>query len=434
MLLTDIIPSHTVAQWLLSHIHHLLDILGLGRDKTLVEIIYVAVIVLAAIFIGWILSNLIRIGIRKIIMVRNPAVGQELVNKHVLSRCSAIIPPLFILALLPFALTGKSTLNTVIYRTTLIYTSIVICVAICSVVTFCWSRFEEKRNTRNLPLRGVMDTIIGIIWVITIIICVAILVDKSPAVLLGGLGAFAAVLMLIFKDSILGLVGGLQLSQNDILHVGDWIVVPSTPANGIVIDASLTTIKVQNWDNTIVTIPPYTLVSSSFQNWRGMSDSGVRQIARSILFDAYSVTPLDKDAMQRILGKYPIVKPYAEKLAAAGHLEPDPGLATVNGSIATNMGLFRAYMCQWLLNNPGISNDNQILVRLMTPTEYGVPLQIWCFTSTNKWTAYEAIQSDLFEHIIATAPDFGLRIYNETSGVDTLTVNIPGMQPQAQAK
>lgn len=425
MLPIDIIPSHTLAQWLLSHIRRLLGFVGLSADKTLVEILYVAIIVAVAVFIGWVLSNLIRIAIRKVVMVRNPSLGKELVARHVLTRCGLVIPPVFVLALLPFALTGESMLNTIIYRSTLVYTTIVICVACCSVCTFVWMRFEEKRNTRNLPIRGILDTVVGILWVITLIICVAIIVDKSPAVLLGGLGAFAAVLMLVFKDSILGLVGGLQLSQNDMLHVGDWIVVPTTLANGIVIDASLTTIKVQNWDNTIVTIPPYTLVSGSFQNWRGMSDSGVRQIARSILFDSYSINPVDSASISAIVAKYPILKAYVEKVEAAGHLIPDPGLATVNGTVTTNMGLFRAYMCQWLIDNPGISNDNQILVRLMAPTEYGVPLQIWCFTSVNAWTAYEAIQSDLFEHIIAVAPDFGLRVYNETSGADVLTIDTP---------
>ncbi len=426
MILTDIIPSHTVAQWLLSHIHRFLDWFGLGRDKTLVEIIYVVVIVAVAVLVGLCLGYLIKIAIRKVIMVRNPEVGQQLVDRHVLSRCSHIVPPLLVLALLPFALTGESMLNTVIYRVTLVYTALVICLALCSICSFMWMRFEAKRNTRNLPLRGILDTVLGVIWVVTLIVCVAIVVDKSPAVLLGGLGAFAAVLMLVFKDSILGLVGGIQLAQNDMLHVGDWIVVPSSIANGIVIDASLTTIKVQNWDNTIVTIPPYNLISGSFQNWRGMSDSGVRQIARSILFDSYSITTLDKETLDGVLEKYPIIKPYVDKLEASGkQIVPDPGQATVNGTLSTNMGLFRAYMCQWLLNNPGISNSNQILVRLMAPTENGVPLQIWCFTSTTAWTAYEAIQSDLFEHIIAVAPDFGLRVFNETSGADVLTIDYP---------
>lgn len=423
MLLTDIIPSHTLAQWLLTHIHRLLDMLGLEHDPMTQEIIYVCIIVGIAVFIGWALANVIRMGIRKIVRVRNPQLANDLISEHVLTRSSRVIPPLFVLALIPFAIKGSNLINTILIRGILVYTAIVFCIAVCAVASFIWNRFEAKRNTRNLPLRGILDTIIGILWVITAIVCVAIIVDKSPAVLLGGLGAFAAVLMLVFKDSILGLVAGLQLSQNDMLHVGDWIAVPSAQANGIVIDASLTTIKVQNWDNTIITIPPYNLVSGAFQNWRGMQESGVRQIARSILIDSYSINPVTSEETDTLVQKYPSLAPYVKKLRDAGHLVPDPGLATVNGSLASNMGLFRAYMCQWLLDNPGISNDHQILVRLMAPTENGIPLQIWCFTSTTAWTAYEAIQSDLFEHIAITAPDFGLRIFNETSGADVLTID-----------
>ena len=238
-----------------------------------------------------------------------------------------------------------------------------------------------------------------------------------------GLGAFAAVLMLVFKDSILGLVAGLQLSQNDMLRVGDWIVVPSTIANGIVIDVSLTAVKVQNWDNTIVTLPPYTLISGSFQNWRGMSDSGVRQIARSILIDIYSVTQTTPDFIKKMVTQFPQLKAYVDKVQTAGHPIFDPGLATVNGTVDTNLGLYRAYLCEWLLGHPSISSSRQILVRLMAPTDNGIPLQIWCFTSTTAWTAYEAIQSALFEHIAVTAPVFGLQIYNDTSGADVLTID-----------
>lgn len=170
--------------------------------------------------------------------------------------------------------------------------------------------------------------------------------------LLTGLGAFATVLMLVFKDSILGLVAGLQLSQNDMLRVGDWIVVPSTIANGIVIDVSLTAVKVQNFDNTIVTLPPYTLISTSFQNWRGMKDSGCRRILKSIIMDSDTVAPATPELIERIVKKYPIVKVYVEKLQSLGHPDYAQGLAVVNGTIDTNLGLFRAYMCQWLLNNP----------------------------------------------------------------------------------
>ncbi len=423
MLTAEIIPSHKVAQWLLVHIHRLLDIFGLEKDKMTEEIIYVAIIVVTAMLLGWLLSYGIRLLIRKIVDVRSPQLAADLKEKHVLIRCCRIVPPLVILALLPFAFTGDSVLNTIIIRALLVYTSVTVCMAICSVLSFAWLRFDKERNTKNLPIRGILDTVIGILWVITAIICVAIIVDKSPAALLTGLGAFAAVLMLVFKDSILGLVAGLQLSQNDMLRVGDWIVVPSTIANGIVIDVSLTAVKVQNWDNTIVTLPPYTLISGSFQNWRGMSDSGVRQIARSILIDIYSVTQTTPDFIKKMVTQFPQLKAYVDKVQTAGHPIFDPGLATVNGTVDTNLGLYRAYLCEWLLGHPSISSSRQILVRLMAPTDNGIPLQIWCFTSTTAWTAYEAIQSALFEHIAVTAPAFGLQIYNDTSGADVLTID-----------
>lgn len=428
MITADIIPSHALAQWLLTHIHRLLDLIGLSKDKNTEEVLYVAIIVGAAIGIGWIISNGIRLIIRKIIMVRNPDLGHALVKRRVLTRCAAIIPPLVVLALIPFAFIGTSLLSTVIMRAVLIYTSIIVCMAICTVCSFIWDNYEKKRNSRNLPLRGILDTIIGILWVITAIVCISIIVNKSPAALLTGLGAFAAVLMLVFKDSILGLVAGLQLSQNDMLHVGDWIVVPSTPANGVVIGVSLTTIKVRNWDNTIITLPPYTLVSSSFQNYRGMSESGVRRIARSILVDTYSVKSLSPDEISDLIARFPLLHGFVGKVEKEGQFF-DPGVAVVNGTTETNLGLFRAYMCQWLLAQPSISSSSQILVRLMDPTEYGIPLQIYCFTSTNAWTAYEAIQSQVFEHVAVTAPQFGLNLFVDTSGADALTVNLNRINP-----
>ena len=208
------------------------------------------------------------------------------------------------------------------------------------------------------------------------------------------------------------------------LRVGDWIVVPSTIANGIVIDVNLTAVKVQNWDNTIVTLPPYTLVSTSFQNWRGMTESGCRQIARSVIIDSDTIVPATKEMISEITGKYTIIKAKKDKIDSLGHNDYSPGLAVVNGTNQTNLGLFRAYMCQWLLNNPAIRSDEQILVRLMPPTGEGIPLQIWCFTATTNFTAYEAIQSAVFEHVAITAIDFGLRLFNDPSGTDVTTVTL----------
>lgn len=431
MLLSALIPSNRVAQWLLVHIHHLLDAVGLEKNQTIEEVIYAAIIVCIALFIGWAIRNIVLYGVRKFMLMRHSTVGKELIDHKVLSRCSHIIPPLVLLALLPFAFTSETALRVIVLRGLLIYTVVVVCRAICTVTKFIWLRFDETRNSKNLPLGGILDTAVGIIWFIAVIICVSIVVNKSPVNLLTGLGAFAAVLMLVFKDSILGLVAGLQLSQNDMLRVGDWIVVPSTIANGIVIDVNLTAVKVQNWDNTIVTLPPYTLVSTSFQNWRGMTESGCRQIARSVIIDSDTIVPATKEMISEITGKYPIIKAYIDKIGSLGHNDYNPGLAVVNGSNQTNLGLFRAYMCQWLLNNPAIRSDEQILVRLMPPTGEGIPLQIWCFTATTNFTAYEAIQSAVFEHVAVTAIDFGLRLFNDPSGTDVTTVTLT---PQASAQ
>lgn len=424
MLLSALIPSNRVAQWLLVHIHHLLDAVGLEKNQTIEEVIYAAIIVCIALFIGWAIRNIVLYGVRKFMLMRHSTVGKELIDHKVLSRCSHIIPPLVLLALLPFAFTSETALRVIVLRGLLIYTVVVVCRAICTVTKFIWLRFDETRNSKNLPLGGILDTAVGIIWFIAVIICISIVVNKSPVNLLTGLGAFAAVLMLVFKDSILGLVAGLQLSQNDMLRVGDCIVVPSTIANGIVIDVNLTAVKVQNWDNTIVTLPPYTLVSTSFQNWRGMTESGCRQIARSVIIDSDTIVPATKEMISEITGKYPIIKAYTDKIDSLGHNDYNPGLAVVNGTNQTNLGLFRAYMCQWLLNNPAIRSDEQILVRLMPPTGEGIPLQIWCFTATTNFTAYEAIQSAVFEHVAVTAIDFGLRLFNDPSGTDVTTVTL----------
>lgn len=429
MLLTALIPSNKVAQWLLVHIHHLLDLIGLEKDQLIEEIIYVAIIVCLALFLGWAIKSIVLYALRKFMLLRHSEVGKELISHNVLGRCSHIIPPLVLLALLPFAFTEETPVQTIIYRVLLIYTVIVVCRAICTVTSFIWLRFDQTRNSKNLPLRGILDTTLGIIWFIAIIISISIIVNKSPVNLFTGLGAFAAVLMLVFKDSILGLVAGLQLSQNDMLRVGDWIVVPSTIANGIVIDVTLTAVKVQNWDNTIVTLPPYTLISTSFQNWRGMSDSGCRQIARSVIIDSDTIMPTTPDMIATLRAKYPIMDSYLKKIEALGHPDYDPGLATVNGTNKTNLGLFRIYMCQWLLNNSAIRHDQQILVRVMAPTGEGIPLQIWCFTATTAWTAYEAIQSEMFEHIAVTAIDFGLRLFNDPSGTDVTTVRMTNATP-----
>lgn len=422
-MLTSIIPTHKVAQWLLVHIHRLLDYVGLEKDQGAEDIIYIAIIVAVALALGWLARKLTLYATKKIMLLRNNDLAQDLMQHHVLMKCSHIIPPLVLLALLPFAFTTDSLFKDIVFKALLIYTVIVICMAACRVVHFTWMRFDKKRNTKNLPLKGIMGTVVGVLWVIAVIICVSILVDKSPVALLTGLGAFAAVLMLVFKDSILGLVAGLQLSENDMLHVGDWIVVPGTPANGTVQDVSLSAVKIRNFDNTFVTVPPYTLVSGSFQNYRGMKEAGARRLDPSLTIAMSSVSRCTPDMIDKALAAHPEIKPFVDKLQKADStVAADPGIRPLNGTTETNLGLFRAYAAQYLLTSPLINHDMQVLVRILEPTDNGLPLQFYCFAHTTDWNEYEAIRSTVIENFTVAAADFGLEIYYGGS-YDITTVN-----------
>lgn len=408
-----IIPSHDVAQWIERIIHNFLDKLGMGHSPVLEQIIYIAMIVAVSCLVGWLLRVTILFVTRQLMKVKKTAMGQELIRQRVLTRCSHVIPALVFLALIPFAFNSESWTEIWIRRLGFVYLVITFGIGLNSIIGFIWVNYNARANKDNHPLKGVMNVAKGIVWIILAIIAASVLIDKSPMALLGGLGVFATALMLIFKDSILGFVAGIQLSSNDMLRVGDWIVVPSTIANGVVEDVSLTVVKVRNWDNTLVMLPPYTLVSTSFQNWRGMSESGVRQIDRQVIIDNTSIVPATDQLLDTISATYPEMKEYIDSRKGQPNVF-NGGTAPVNGTIDTNLGLFRAYMCKYLLAHPQISNDWNIIVRLMTPDANGTPLDIYCFTATTEWLAYEAIRSQIFEHIAATAPVFGLRIFNNT--------------------
>lgn len=413
-----LIPSHDVAQWLLSLVMKLCTALGLENSRTAANIFYVLLIAVIAGATGYVVRFIVLTTARKLVKMRQTEFGVILLQQKVLARCSLILPPLVFLAFIPFAFDNSSHLMRLIEKAAFIYLLIMFAIGLNSVLGFIWTNYNRRENTDNHPLDGVANISKGVVWIVISIICISIIIDKSPMALLGGLGAFAAALMLIFKDSILGFVSGIQLSSNDMLRVGDWIVVPSTIANGTVESVSLTTVKVRNWDNTIVSVPPYTLVSSPFQNWRGMSESGVRQIERSVYIDNNSILPATPELLQQIAAKFPEMAGYiSERQAeiAKGIANVyNGGVAPVNGTIDSNLGLFRAYLCKYLLADPNISNDNNIIVRLMAPDSYGTLVEIYCFTSTTDWLKYEAIRSELFEHIAVVAPQFGLRIFNAT--------------------
>ena len=227
--------------------------------------------------------------------------------------------------------------------------------------------------------------------------------------------------MLIFKDSILGFVAGIQLSQNDMLRVGDWINVPSTIANGIVMDVTLTVVKVQNFDNTMVMLPPYTLVSTSFQNWRNMFAVGARMIDHNIFIDHSSIHPATPELLAETSRKYPLLADFIEKQQKAKEMAGSKAVFTqeynnshgVNGTIDTNLGLFRAYACCYLMNHPRINSQTQdMLISMDPPESYGVALNINCYSNMTGWAQFEAVKAEIIEHMHAAAPDFGLTVYN----------------------
>lgn len=424
-ILSSIVPSHDVAQVILESIRKMLNTIGLGNSPILEQIVYVGIIAAVAIVLGYLVRIAVLAIARKIVSLSKSESAQELLRQRVITKCSHIIPPLVFLALIPFAFHQNSETLTIIRRLIFMYLIVMFGIGICSILSFIFANYDRRANKNNHPLKGILQIIKGVVWMIVVILCAAVLVNRSPMALFGGLGAFAAVLMLVFKDPILGFVASIQLSSNDMVRVGDWIVVPSTIANGVVADVSLTVVKVQNWDNTLVMIPAYSLVSNPFQNWRGMSDSGVRQIDRTIPIDNISIHAADDALIEAIVAKYPEMKEYVDtrrKQAADGTpMVFNGGVAPVNGTLDTNIGLFRAYMCKYLLAHPAIAHDQNIIVRLMQGDDDCTPLDFYCFTNTTDWLAYEAIRTQVVEHAMTSAADFGLKVYTTYTGHVALT-------------
>jgi miniconductance mechanosensitive channel len=275
--------------------------------------------------------------------------------------------------------------------------------------------------SKSKPIKGYLQVFKIVLFIIGGIFVVSMLIGRSPVYLLGGLGAFSAVLLLIFRDPILGLVGGIQMSVNDMVRPGDWIVMEKSGADGMVTDISLTTVKVQNWDKTITTIPTYSLVSESFVNWRGMEESGGRRIKRSINIDMNSVKFASPEQLEK-LKKIHLVTQYLndkeKELALYNETNKIDDEVLVNGRRQTNLGVFRAYISAYLKSNPNISQEMTFLVRQLQPGASGIPIEIYVFSKVQAWALYEGIQSDIFDHLLATVPEFGLQVFQNPSGAD----------------
>ncbi|QLF92605.1 mechanosensitive ion channel [Pseudomonas sp. ABC1] len=288
--------------------------------------------------------------------------------------------------------------------------------------------YQRRSDARQHPIKGYLQVLKIAIYAIATILIIAALIDRSPLILLSGLGAMAAVLMLIFQDTILSLVASVQITSNDIIRVGDWVEMPQLNADGDVIDIALHTVKVQNWDKTITSIPTKRFITDSFKNWRGMQESGGRRIKRSLYLDQQSVRFLDTDERQR-LRRFNLLEQYVEtkkqEIEAWNARLAERGEEPVNTRRLTNLGSFRAYVERYLRSHPGIHQGMTLMARQLSPTADGLPLEIYCFTNTVAWTEYEGIQSDIFDHLLAILPEFGLRVFQHPSGADMRELRLP---------
>ena len=370
--------------------------------------IYVLFLALVA-FIAYIIAHkIVIVAVRRIVSHTSVKWDDVLFNNRLLTSACHLVPPIIVYMLMPWVLKDYEPIMMVAQKVLLIYI-VVVSVRVANVFfssIYLASHYSDSLKGHSLKGLTQMLKILSIC--VGLIIIVSLLIDKNPVYILSGLGASAAVLMLVFKDTIVGLVAGVQLSANDMLRPGDWIEAPKHGVNGIVEDVSLTTVKVRNWDMTIVTVPPYSLVSDSFQNWRGMHDRGGRRVKRAINIDLNTVRFMSDEELNAMKSEK-----WMENYAS-------PSQPVVN------LHLFRYYVEQYIANHPNVNHEMMSMVRQLQSTNYGVPIELYFFTKTTQWVEYEGIQAEVFDHVFAVAPRFGLRVFQSPSGLDLKEIDREG--------
>ena len=338
--------------------------------------------------------------VRKVTSKTQMTWDDQLLSDEVLNNVCHLIPPVVFYALIPVAFPEESEMLELILKVCDIYIVVAAVKLICSFITSLYNISNEHEKLRERSLKGFYQMLKLVVICIGVIIIIATLIDDSPGAILTGLGAGAAILMLVFQDTIKGLVAGVQLTVNDMLRPGDWISMPKYGADGDVIEVSLTTVKVRNWDKTITTVPPYALVNDSFQNWRGMFDTGGRRVKRSINIDMHSVRFCTAEELA-----YYRQQPWMEGFEETGEEE-------------VNLYIFRKYLDHYLRHHPKVNQDMLLLVRQLQPTAQGMPIELYFFSADTMWVNYEALQAEVFDHVLAIVHKFGLRVFQSPTGLD----------------
>ena len=374
-------------------------LIGWGIDpkiaNTFDEAIIAILMICIAVGLDYLCQAILVGGMRKYTKHSPHVWNTLLMKRRVFHNLIHTIPGILVNILLPIAFVRGKELLLISQKICAVYIILSLLLAINGVLLMILDVYSEKAKAKNHPMKGFIQVLQVLLFFIGGIIMIAILVNKSPASLFAGLGASAAVLMLVFKDSILGFVAGIQLSANDMVRLGDWVTIPSSNANGIVQEITLNTVKIQNFDNTISTIPPYSLVNNSFQNWRGMVESGGRRVMKNITLDLTTLKFCTPEMLDTFRKEIPLLADY----------QPEEGV------IPTNSQVYRVYIERYLCSLPVVNQDLDLIISQKEATEYGVPIQVYFFSRNKIWKEYERIQSDIFDHLFAMVPKFDLKVY-----------------------
>ncbi len=388
-------------------------------------VIWPTLVLLSLLVAAWIVDIITkRILVRVVHGIANStrASWDDVIIEHgVIRRIAHLLPAAVIYLGTPVIPALPELLVAIVTNVATAYAALIVILSLSSLLSAANAIYEQSADAVRRPIKGYVQVAKIALYCLGVILVVSALLDKSPLILLSGFGALTAVLLLIFRDTILSFVASVQLSSLDMVRKGDWIEMPHFNADGDVIDVALHTIRVQNWDKTITTIPTHKLISDSFRNWRGMSESGGRRIKRSLVIDLQSIRFLERDEVEHFR-RFALLRDYIARketeLADYNAALDLPVDDDVNTRRLTNLGTFRAYVFNYLRNHPDIHKEMTLLVRQLQPAPEGLPIEIYCFTNTTAWDDFEAIQADLFDHLLAILGEFQLRAYQQPSGAD----------------
>ena len=372
---------------------------------------FVSVLIISVLLM-YLVRLIIRKTVYKVIVKTESKYDDELINNKVLMRLCLLIPLVVVMKHIPSTLPAFPNIQHFIFTACVVLIIIVVTMVLFSFVNAGNDIYNMHQTAKRKPITGLVQTIKIILIIFCVLLIVSFLLGKKVSTVIIGLGTLSAVLLLIFQNTILGFVGSIQLTLNDMLRIGDWIVMGQ--ADGTVLEINLTTVKVQNFDNTITTIPTSSMVTNQFTNWRGMTDGGGRRVKRSVTIDASSVkfcTPEMIERFRQIERISQYIDQREEEIAEynkANHIDTSN---IINGRQQTNLGVFRAYLTAYIKSNPKLNHNMTLMVRQLQPTEFGVPLEVYAFSLDKEWVKYEELQSDIFDHIYAAAPLFDLKIF-----------------------